>query len=82
VLNIRQKLSFAGRVHGTEHGNPDFAELARSFGAAGYRLDREELIEEVLDSALAEEGPVVIDVIVDPEDLPPLNLEATLRMSM
>jgi len=82
VLNIRQKLSFAGRVHGTEHGNPDFAELARSFGAAGYRLDREELIEEVLDSALAEEGPVVVDVIIDPEDLPPLNLEATLRMSM
>ena len=82
VLNIRQKLSFAGRVHGTEHGNPDFAELARSFGAAGYRLDREELIEEVLDAALAEEGPVVIDVILDSDDLPPLNLEANLRMSM
>jgi len=82
VLNIRQKLSFAGRVHGTEHGNPDFAELAKSFGAAGYRLDREELIEEVLDAALAEEGPAVIDVIVDSDDLPPLNLEANLRMSM
>ncbi|MHB8894883.1 MAG: thiamine pyrophosphate-binding protein [Candidatus Geothermincolia bacterium] len=82
VLNLRQKLSFQGRVHGTEHGNPDFAELARSFGAVGLRLDRDEDIEAVLDQALAEDGPVVVDVIIDPEDLPPLNLEATLRMSM
>jgi acetolactate synthase-1/2/3 large subunit len=82
VLNMRQKLSFGGRVHGTEHGNPDFAALAKSFGAAGYRLDREEDMEAVVEKALAEEGPVVVDVIIDPEDLPPLNLEATLRMSM
>ncbi|MFH1149639.1 MAG: thiamine pyrophosphate-binding protein [Actinomycetota bacterium] len=82
VLNIRQMLSFGGRVLGTEHGNPDFAALARSFGAAGYTLDRAERIEEVLSSAVAEEGPVVVDVIIDPADLPPLNLEATLRMSV
>jgi acetolactate synthase-1/2/3 large subunit len=82
VLNMRQKLSFQGRVHGTEHGNADFAALAKSFGAAGYRLDREADMEAVLEKALAEEGPVVVDVTIDPEDLPPLNLEATLRMSM
>jgi acetolactate synthase-1/2/3 large subunit len=82
VLNIRQKLSFQGRVLGTEHGNPDFAELAKAFGAAGYRIDSDDRIEEVLDSALAEKGPVVIDVIIDPDELPPLNLEANLRMSM
>ena len=82
VLNMRQKLSFGGRVHGTEHGNADFAELAKSFGAVGLRLDREEKIDGVLDAAFAEDGPVVVDVIIDPEDLPPLNLEATLRMSM
>jgi thiamine pyrophosphate-dependent acetolactate synthase large subunit-like protein len=39
-------------------------------------------MEAVLEKALAEEGPVVVDVTIDPEDLPPLNLEATLRMSM
>lgn len=82
VLNIRQKLTFGGRVHGTEHGNPDFAELARTFGAVGYRLDEDGMTEEILDRALAEEGPVVVDVLIDPDDLPPLNLEANLRMSM
>ncbi len=39
VLNFKQKLQFGGRVLGTEHGNPDFADLARCFGASGYRLD-------------------------------------------
>jgi acetolactate synthase-1/2/3 large subunit len=66
---------------GTEHGNPDFAELARCFGASGIRLDSPEQIAQVLDLALSQKGPVVIDVIIDREDLPPMNVEATLRMS-
>lgn len=82
VLNIRQKLTFQGRILGTEHSNADFAELARSFGALGLRLDSEEAIDDVLERAMNEEGPVVVDVIIDPDDLPPLNLEANLRMSM
>lgn len=82
VLNIRQKLSFQGRIYGTEHGNPDFAALARSFGAVGIRLDRCEAVDEAVGRAMEEEGPVVVDVIIDPDDLPPLNLEANLRMSI
>jgi thiamine pyrophosphate-dependent acetolactate synthase large subunit-like protein len=35
----------------------------------------------VLNLALSQKGPVVIDVIIDREDLPPMNVEATLRMS-
>ena len=81
VLNIRQKLQFQGRVYGTEHGNPDFAGLAASFGAVGYRLAEADQIEEVLDAAISEKRPVIVDVTVDPEDLPPMNVEATLRMS-
>jgi len=81
VLNFRQRLQFAGRICGTEHGNPDFADVARCFGAAGYRLDEPGKIDEILAAAVAVEGPVVVDVIIDPEDLPPMNLEANLRMS-
>jgi acetolactate synthase I/II/III large subunit len=82
VLNIRQRAQCGGRVMGTCHGNPDFAALARSFGAAGFRLERVEDIAGVLGEAFAAPGPAVVDVIIDPDDLPPLNLEATLRMSM
>ncbi len=82
VLNIRQRVQCGGRVIGTCHGNPDFAALARSFGAAGFRLETVEDISGILREALAAPGPSVVDVIIDPDDLPPLNLEATLRMSM
>lgn len=82
VLNIRQRLQFGGRIMGTEHGNPDFAALARDFGAAGYRLENDSETRGVLEKAVAEEGPVVVDIILNPDDLPPLNIEANLRMSM
>jgi acetolactate synthase-1/2/3 large subunit len=81
VLNFRQKLQFGGRIIGTEHNNPDFAQLARCFGATGYRLDSPEQVDQVLDAALAAKGPVVVDVLIDPDDVPPMNAEATLRMS-
>ena len=81
VLNVRQKLQFQGRVYGTDHGNPDLAMLAKSFGAAGYTLERPDQVDEVLDAAVKDEKPVVVDVMIDPEDLPPMNIEANLRMS-
>ncbi|MDY6796929.1 MAG: thiamine pyrophosphate-binding protein [Actinomycetota bacterium] len=81
VLNLRQKMQCRGRVLGTCHGNPDFASLAESFGACGWRLEKVEDIKPVLKEALSAEGPAVVDVIIDPEDLPPMNIEATLRMS-
>jgi len=82
VLNLRQRLQCGGRILGTCHGNPDFAALARAFGAAGFRLDKVEDIVPVLREALAAPGPAVVDAIIDPDDLPPLNLEATMRMGM
>jgi acetolactate synthase-1/2/3 large subunit len=82
VLNFRQRTQFQGRVIGTCHGNPDFAALARSFGARGLRLEKPEQIQPVLEEMLKAEGPVVVDVIADPDDIPPLNFEANLRMSL
>lgn len=82
VLNLRQRLQCGGRVLGTCHGNPDFAALAASFGAAGWRLEEVEDVPRVLGEALSSPGPSVVDVIIDPDDMPPLNLEATLRMSL
>ena len=82
VLNIRQRVQCQGRIIGTCHGNPDFAALARSFGAAGWRLDKVADIRRTLGEALSAPGPAVVDVIIDPEDLPPFNMEASLRMSL
>jgi acetolactate synthase-1/2/3 large subunit len=81
VLNLRQRLQFGGRIIGTEHNNPDFAQIARCFGAAGYRLDSPEQVDQVLDAALAEKGVAVVDVLIDRDGFPPVNAEAFLRMS-
>lgn len=81
VLNFRQRMQYEGRVIGTCHGNPDFAALAKTFGAAGWRLERPGEIRPVLEQALRADGPAVVDVIVDPDDMPPANIEAALRMS-
>lgn len=80
ILNMRQRLQYQGRVLGTVHGNPDFAVMARSFGASGWRLEKAEDIVPVLSEALASDGPSVVDVIVDPNEAPLLDLEAIARM--
>ena len=80
VLLLRQRIQKMGRVIGTLHGNPDFAELARSFGAEGASVKRDEDIEGVLGEMLASDKPFVVDLRISREDLPPLNIDASLRM--
>lgn len=44
---------------------PDFVKLAEAYGATGYRVTEKEKVDEVLLKALAADGPVVIDFILD-----------------
>ncbi|MEW5945238.1 MAG: thiamine pyrophosphate-binding protein [bacterium] len=81
VLLFRQKLQLMGRVHGTLHSNPDFALLARSFGALGIRLENPDEVQPLVKEAMEADEPVVVDVIIDAEDLAPTNLQAVLAMS-
>ena len=79
VLLMRQKLQKMGRVFGTTHSNPDFVELADSFGADAISVDSEEKVPMAVKFLTGRsEGPRVVELKVDPEDLPPLNLEGSL----
>ena len=79
VLLMRQKLQKMGRVFGTTHRNPDMVELADSFGADAYSIDNEEKIPMAVKFLTAKsEVPRIVELKVDPEDLPPLNLEGSL----
>ena len=51
----------------------DHAAIARACGIEGIRLDRAQDIEAVLQRALAADGPVLIDVIADPDAMPPVT---------
>jgi acetolactate synthase I/II/III large subunit len=64
-----QELFWDGRYSHVDMGQwPDFVRLAEAYGCTGVRLDRKETLVEDLKSALATEGPVVIDVRVTREE--------------
>jgi acetolactate synthase-1/2/3 large subunit len=54
-----------GRTHGVSFENPDFVKLARSFGAAGYRVQAADELGPILSEAFAASVPAVVDVPVD-----------------
>lgn len=45
---------------------PDYVKLAEAYGAAGFRVTKEEEIEPVMLKAFEINGPVIIDFIVEP----------------
>ena len=55
---------FDGHVIGTRLHNPDFVQLARSFGANGVTADGAEELESALRQALEIEAPTLIEVPV------------------
>lgn len=64
--NVRrdQQQLFAGRAIASELVNPDFVALGRAFGVASERVASPEALQPVLERALAEEQPWLIEVRV------------------
>ena len=48
---------------------PDFVKLAEAYGAKGFRATKPEEVPEVLRKGFAADGPVLIDVITDPDEM-------------
>jgi acetolactate synthase-1/2/3 large subunit len=68
-----------GREVGTRFGPTDFVALARSFGAAGYRVNDADEFRPTLERALALKAPAVIEIPVDYRDNLPLVQPMRLR---
>ena len=65
-----QELFFEGKYSQTCLPRiPDFVKLAEAYGAKGFRAEKTEQVPEVLRKGFAAEGPVLIDVTVDPGEL-------------
>ncbi|MDB5682727.1 MAG: hypothetical protein JWM75_425 [Sphingomonas bacterium] len=64
--NVRrdQLESFGGRILGSELTNPDFVKFAESFGVRGIRVTSPQQLRPALEQALADGGPVLIEVVV------------------
>jgi len=50
------------------HSVPDYAQLAESYGCAGFTVESEDQLEEVLAAAFAAGRTAVVDVRCDPEE--------------
>ncbi|MBI4339865.1 MAG: thiamine pyrophosphate-binding protein [Chloroflexi bacterium] len=66
-----QKAQFGDRSVGADLTNPRFDKLAELYGGKGYYVDRIDQLTDVIQAAMANRGvPSVIEVPVDPEDMP------------
>jgi pyruvate dehydrogenase (quinone) len=54
---------------GTDLNNPDFAEVARSLGLFGVRVERPGELRPALQAALEHDGPALIDVLTRRQEL-------------
>jgi len=65
TIRSHQERAFPNRPHGTDLSNPDFAALARAYGAAGYCISEARNVAGVVAEAMSVRGPVVIEVRSD-----------------
>ncbi|MFW6108453.1 MAG: thiamine pyrophosphate-binding protein, partial [bacterium] len=68
-----QSFLYEGRHVASEFRNPDFVAMAEAFGARGVRIEDPAGLDDQLRRALAIDGPVLIDVVTDPEARPPFK---------
>lgn len=54
---------------GTDLKNPDFAKMANAMGALGIRVEDPADIPAALGQAISHNGPVLLDVVVNPSEL-------------
>jgi len=79
VLLMRQKIQKMGRIFGTTHSNPDLSKVAESFGTEGMVVNSDEGVERAIRFLMKKsELPLVVELRIDPEDLPPLNIQGSL----
>lgn len=71
TIRMHQERSFPGRVHATSLINPDFAALARAYGAYGERLERDADFPAAFARAREARVPAVLHLAVDPEAITP-----------
>ena len=68
---VYQKELYQGRYVGADITNPRFDKLAELFGGDGYYIEHPDSIGDIFVKALKSGKPSVIEIPVDPEELPP-----------
>lgn len=75
LIEWKQKNKY-GHAFGTRFNNPDWVQMAQSFGAEGIKVSKGESLQEILKEAFKMDKPVVIDCPVDYSE----NVKLTKRL--
>ncbi|MCX5495946.1 thiamine pyrophosphate-binding protein [Kaistia dalseonensis] len=81
TIRAHQEKNYPGRVEATMLVNPDFAALARAYGAHGETVERTEEFWPAFQRAKASGKPAIIHVKTDPEAIAPGATITSLRGS-
>jgi pyruvate dehydrogenase (quinone) len=71
--------------HGTDLVNPDFARIAEGAGVLGLHVDDPEGVRPALEQAIAHDGPVLVDIAVNRQELampPSLKLDQIVDFNL
>jgi len=79
TIRMHQERHYPARVIGTELKNPDFAALARAYGAFGALVEKTADFTAAFDAALASGKPAVIHLKVDPQAITPAATLDSIR---
>jgi acetolactate synthase-1/2/3 large subunit len=79
TIRMHQERHYPARVIGTELKNPDFAALARAYGAFGALVEKTADFTAAFDAALASGKPAVIHLKVDQQAITPATTIDAIR---
>jgi acetolactate synthase-1/2/3 large subunit len=71
TIRMHQEREYPGRISGTQIRNPDFAALARAYGAHGESVARTADFEAALERSLASRKAALIELKIDPDAITP-----------
>ena len=79
TIRMHQERHYPDRVIATELQNPDFAALARAYGALGETVTRTQEFAPAFQRAMAAGKPSLIEIRIDPEALTPRQSLSQIR---
>jgi len=69
TIRMHQERTYPGRVSGTDIVNPDFAALARAYGALGETVESTDQFAPAFERAIDSRRPALLHVKIDPQAL-------------
>ena len=73
TIRMHQETHYPKRKSGTDLHNPDFAALARAYGAHGETVTKTADFEAAFDRCRAAEGPSLIELVIEPDAVLPTS---------